>query len=84
DKALSLLKVLPKTGRSHQIRVQLSKMKCPIKGDLKYGFPEPNPDKSIHLHAFRISFVHPVRKELVSFTDAPNWHEFKQIINGLD
>ncbi|MEQ8470581.1 MAG: RluA family pseudouridine synthase [Marinoscillum sp.] len=84
DKATSLLKVMPKTGRPHQIRVQLAKMKCPIVGDLKYGFPEPNPDKSIHLHAFQISFVHPVRKEPITFTSKPHWYEFQQNINELD
>lgn len=81
---VSLLNVLPKTGRPHQIRVQLSKLGCPIKGDLKYGYPEPNRDKSIHLHAFRISFVHPVKKELLQITSKPKWEEFKGIINELD
>ncbi|MFY0607299.1 MAG: RluA family pseudouridine synthase [Cyclobacteriaceae bacterium] len=81
---LSLLKVLPKTGRAHQIRVQLSSMKCPIAGDLKYGFPKPNPDKSIHLHAFAIKFVHPVRKDLMEVNCKPNWDEFTGIINELD
>lgn len=63
-----LLEVDPKTGRHHQIRVQLSSIGCPIKGDVKYGFPRANEDKSIHLHARRIEFVHPVSKELVSFS----------------
>ena len=80
----SLLKVLPKTGRAHQIRVQLSSIKCPILGDLKYGFPKPNLDKSIHLHAFAIKFVHPVRKELIEIQCAPIWKEFSGIINELD
>lgn len=51
------------TGRHHQIRSQLSKIGCPIKGDLKYGFPRSNPDGSIHLHARKLVFVHPVKKE---------------------
>ena len=46
-----LLEVSPKTGRHHQIRVQLAKIGCPIKGDIKYGFDRTNKDKSIHLHA---------------------------------
>lgn len=58
----SLLEVELMTGRHHQIRCQLAKMGCPIKGDLKYGFPRSNPDGSICLHARRISFVHPVSK----------------------
>jgi 23S rRNA pseudouridine1911/1915/1917 synthase len=65
-----LLEVNPITGRPHQIRVQLASMNCPIKGDVKYGYPEPNEDASICLHARRLSFVHPVKKEKVSF-EAP-------------
>lgn len=63
-----LLEVLPKTGRHHQIRVQLSSLGSPIKGDTKYGFPRPNEDKSIHLHARKIEFIHPVSKEKIQIT----------------
>ena len=55
-----LLKIDLQTGRHHQIRAQLSAIGCPIKGDLKYGFPRSNPDGSIHLHARELSFIHPV------------------------
>ena len=48
------------TGRHHQIRAQLSALDCPIRGDLKYGAPRSNPDGSIHLHAKRLTFTHPV------------------------
>lgn len=58
-----LLEVDLKTGRHHQIRCQLAKIGCPIKGDLKYGFPRSNPDGSISLHARRICFVHPISKK---------------------
>ena len=60
-----LLEVDLKTGRHHQIRCQLAKMGCPIKGDLKYGSPRSKPDGSICLHARRVRFVHPVSKELI-------------------
>lgn len=50
------------TGRHHQIRCQLAAAGCPIKGDLKYGFSRSNNDGSISLHASKIQFVHPVRK----------------------
>ena len=60
-----LLEVDLKTGRHHQIRCQLAKMGCPIKGDLKYGSPRSNPDGSICLHARRVRLVHPVSKELI-------------------
>ena len=58
------------TGRHHQIRCQLSNMGCPIKGDLKYGAPRSNPDGGISLHARRITFVHPVKKEEITI-EAP-------------
>lgn len=74
----SLLEVLPLTGRSHQIRCQLAAIGCPIAGDLKYGAPEPLPDKSIALHARSLSFIHPVTKKPVVITapvpDLVIWH----------
>jgi 23S rRNA pseudouridine1911/1915/1917 synthase len=45
-------------------------MGCPIRGDLKYGFPKPNPDGNINLHAFYVNFTHPVKKEPI-FVRAP-------------
>jgi 23S rRNA pseudouridine1911/1915/1917 synthase len=65
-----LLQVNPVTGRPHQIRVQLASMGCVIKGDVKYGDEQANDDGSIYLHAKKLSFVHPVKKELVTF-EAP-------------
>lgn len=59
----SLLEIDLETGRHHQIRVQLSNIGYPIKGDLKYGFARSNKDGSIHLHARKINFTHPVKKE---------------------
>ena len=61
-----LIKVKPKTGRHHQIRVQLSSIGCKIKGDVKYGAKRVNKDKSICLHSYSISFVHPVKNELIN------------------
>ncbi len=61
-----LLEVNLKTGRHHQIRSQLSKIGCPIKGDLKYGFDRSNKDASIHLHARKLEIIHPVTKEKLS------------------
>ncbi len=61
----SLLEVDLLTGRHHQIRCQLANIGCAIKGDLKYGARRSNPDGSISLHARRLEFVHPVRKEPV-------------------
>ena len=61
-----LIRVKPKTGRHHQIRVQLSSIGCKIKGDVKYGAKRANKDKSICLHSYSISFVHPVKNELIN------------------
>lgn len=67
----ALLEIDLKTGRHHQIRSQLSGIGSPIKGDLKYGFDRNNPNGSIHLHARRLSFMHPVKKEPVTIEAPP-------------
>lgn len=64
----SLIEVDLETGRHHQIRVQLSNIGSSIKGDLKYGAKRSNKDGSIHLHARKIEFIHPVSKELIKIT----------------
>ncbi len=61
----SLLEIDLETGRHHQIRAQLSAIGSPIKGDLKYGAARSNKDGSIHLHARKIAFIHPVSKEKI-------------------
>ena len=63
-----LLEVDLETGRHHQIRCQLAAIGSPIKGDLKYGFNRSNRDASIHLHARKIEFIHPVTKEIIIIT----------------
>lgn len=63
-----LLNVNLMTGRHHQIRCQLAAMGCPIKGDLKYGFPRSNPNGGVSLHAWRICFTHPVSGEPIDVT----------------
>ena len=66
-----LLEIKPKTGRPHQIRVQLSTMGWPIRGDVKYGYPRANRDKNIHLHCRSLAFEHPVKKEWVEIVANP-------------
>lgn len=64
----TLLEVNLETGRHHQIRCQLAAIGCPIKGDLKYGAKRSNPDGGICLHARKIEFIHPVKKENICIT----------------
>ena len=66
-----LLEIDLHTGRHHQIRSQLSAIGSPIKGDLKYGFDRSNKDASIHLHARKLTFVHPVKKEPLNIIAPP-------------
>jgi 23S rRNA pseudouridine1911/1915/1917 synthase len=77
-----LLEIDLKTGRHHQIRCQLAKIGCPIKGDLKYGFDRSNKDGGISLHAREISFIHPVSNEPVTITapvpDDNLWKQFEK------
>lgn len=62
----SLIEVELLTGRHHQIRAQLASIGSPIKGDLKYGFSRSNPDGGICLHARKVEFIHPVKKEKIA------------------
>lgn len=75
-----LLEIDLYTGRHHQIRSQLSKIGCPIKGDLKYNYARSNKNKGISLHAKQIRFIHPVKKEMVTIeADYPAgdiWEKF--------
>lgn len=59
----AFLLVQPLTGRHHQIRAQLSAIGCPIKGDVRYGARRANADRSIHLHAWRLTMEHPITKQ---------------------
>ncbi len=84
----TLVEVELLTGRHHQIRAQLSKIGCPIKGDLKYGAKRSNPNGGISLHSRSMSFIHPVRKEKVTIeapvpTDDNLWLFFAQSQAGL-
>lgn len=80
-----LVEVKPITGRPHQIRAQLGHVGSPIRGDLRYGFKKPNEDKSINLHARRLDFEHPIKKESVlAIAGVPNdefWEQFLTLDN---
>ncbi len=84
----SLLEVDPITGRPHQIRVQLSTLGCPIVGDNKYGYPRGSLRKSICLHARRLQFIHPIKKEpVVIIAPVPKdgfWEKFEGMMVGSE
>ena len=83
----NLLEVELLTGRHHQIRCQLAKLGCPIKGDLKYGAERSNPDGSISLHAFHVTFEHPVSHEMIDvkapLPDDSLWQSFRDAADKL-
>lgn len=78
-----LLEITPITGRPHQIRVQLAHIGCPLRGDVKYGYSRFNQGNNINLHARRLFFEHPVKKEpILCRAGVPNdafWEEFLEL-----
>lgn len=78
-----LLEIDLHTGRHHQIRCQLADVGCPVKGDLKYGFSRSNNDGGISLHAWKIEFVHPVKKEKLELTAAVPDSDIWPKVRGL-
>jgi 23S rRNA pseudouridine1911/1915/1917 synthase len=80
----SLIEIHLMTGRHHQIRCQLAKMGCPIKGDLKYGAQRSNPDGSISLQAHQVEFIHPVsKKEIIVEASIPEDNLWKEITKSI-
>ncbi len=75
-----LLEVELHSGRHHQIRAQLAKIGCPVKGDLKYGYPRSNEDGGISLFSQKLEFLHPVSRELITinghFPEGDIWSIF--------
>ena len=80
-----LLEIELHSGRHHQIRAQLAKIGCPVKGDLKYGFPRSNEDGSISLLARKLEFIHPVKKEPVTIiAHCPEGDIWSVFMNSID
>ena len=79
-----LLQLELHTGRHHQIRAQLAVEGSPIKGDVKYGFRRSNKDRSIHLHAWKLTFKHPVSGAIVELVaelpPGPVWDFFGEML----
>ncbi len=88
SKDYHLLEIDLQTGRHHQIRAQLSAIGCPVRGDLKYGYPRSNKDASISLHARSVSFIHPVKKKPLTVSAAPPddvlWKYFVKSLGKAD
>jgi 23S rRNA pseudouridine1911/1915/1917 synthase len=74
EKGYTLLRVLPKTGRPHQIRVQLAEMGWPLLGDLKYGSTRFVSDQSLGLHCYKMGFEHPVTLAWCELSALPQQH----------
>lgn len=68
DKNLSLVEVDLKTGRHHQIRIQFASRGYPLYGDQRYGLKDK---KQIALFAYKLEFLHPVKKEKMIFIKKP-------------
>lgn len=78
-----LLEIDLHTGRHHQIRAQLASVGCPVKGDLKYGFPRSNKDGGISLHARELFFTHPVKKTEISVIAPTPEEDIFSVFNEL-
>ncbi len=85
---LTLLEVEILTGRHHQIRAQLARIGCPVRGDLKYGAKRSNEGGGINLHSRMVEFEHPVSHQHITII-APipdkdaGWRVFKKFDTAL-
>ncbi|MGM1429159.1 RluA family pseudouridine synthase [Sphingobacterium lactis] len=81
-----LLKINPLTGRTHQIRSQLSFMGCPIVGDNKYGYQRGSHRRTICLHSRSLTFTHPIKEEEMtikaSLPEDGFWEKFNVLLKG--
>lgn len=77
---LSLVHIVLETGRTHQIRVHFSHIGHPILGDTLYGSPSELINRQA-LHSYKLTFIHPVTKKVVSL-EAPLPNDIKNIINN--
>jgi len=78
----ALVEARPMTGRTHQIRVHAYALGYPLLGDILYSAPETDIMARPALHAYSLSFNHPVSNERVSFT-APYPTDFKKALERL-
>ena len=82
----ALVKVTLKTGRPHQIRVQFSRIGCPILGDFKYGAKDVFDGKNLALHSYYLQLKHPVQKKIMTWAamPPPTWkHHFNELVERI-
>ena len=78
----SLLEITLKTGRPHQIRIQLAHNLFPIRGDIRYGAQQRFSGKDLALHWYRLGIEHPISKEFMIWEAAPlDWDAYRQIMS---
>ncbi len=78
----ALVEASPMTGRTHQIRVHAYALGFPLLGDTLYSAPETDIIARPALHAYHLSFNHPVSNERVKFT-APYPDDFAAALKRL-
>jgi 23S rRNA pseudouridine1911/1915/1917 synthase len=78
---LSLVEISLLTGRHHQIRVQFASRGYPLYGDQRYGKEDK---KQLALFCYKLEFIHPVKKEKMSFIEYPNYGIFKEFKECFD
>lgn len=81
-KKLSLVRLTPKSGRPHQLRVHMAFYKTPILGDVLYG---GNPSNRLYLHGFKLEFIHPITKMEIALSALPqnNWNFFYEELKKI-
>jgi 23S rRNA pseudouridine1911/1915/1917 synthase len=83
-----LVRLNPITGKSHQLRVHMKFIGCPIAGDVKYGGPSINDPSTILLHCRRMEFIHPIQKIpvvlIAGLPKLPIWDRYRKDISGLE
>lgn len=82
-----LYAIKPKTGRSHQIRVQMAVAGAPIIGDVKYGGMKHDDHRSILLHCHKMVFDHPTKAEPMQVNSLPelvgDWKLFTKVLQKI-
>ena len=79
----SLVKLIPETGRTHQLRVHMASIGCPLAGDWLYGTEDHSLITRPALHSYALRLVHPVTGELLSLT-APLPEDMNSLIRSSE